>query len=51
MDYIPAIKHGITSLRLYNVYKEFSEIVSTQLCNNTVILIVLVINHGYTVQP
>ena len=48
MDYITAIKHGI-HIRLYNAYKEFSEIDSTQLCNNTVISIVLVINHGYTV--
>ena len=23
----------VSTLRLYNVYKEFSEIVSTQLCN------------------
>ena len=38
----------VSTLRLYNVYKEFSEIVSTQLCNNTVISIVLVINHDYT---
>ena len=26
------IKHGI-HIRLYNVYKEFTEIISTQLCN------------------
>ena len=38
----------ISTLRLYNVYKEFLETDSTQLCNNTVISIVLVINHGYT---
>ena len=36
----------VSTLRLYNVYKEFSEIDSTQLSNNTVISIVLVINHG-----
>ena len=38
----------VFTLRLYNAYKEFSEIVSTQLCNITVISIVLVINHVYT---
>ena len=38
----------VSTLRLYNVYKEFTETVSTQLCNNTVISVVLVINHGYT---
>ena len=38
----------VSTLRLYNVYKEFSEINSTKLCNNTVISIVLVKNHGYT---
>ena len=44
----------VSTLRLYNAYKEFSEIISTQLCNNTVISIVLVetanysINQGYT---
>ena len=38
----------VSTLRLYNAYKEFSEIDSTQLCNNTVISIVLVINHGHT---
>ena len=43
------IKNFLSTLRLYNAYKEFSEIVSTQLCNNTVISIVLVINHGYTI--
>ena len=31
-----------------NVYTKFLEIDSTQLCNNTVISDVLVINHGYT---
>ena len=31
----------VSILRLYNVYKE-------QLCNNTVISFVLVINYGYT---
>ena len=44
----------VSTLRLYNVhvYKEYSEIDSTQLCNYTVISIVLVINHGYTTsQP
>ena len=38
----------VSTLRLYNVYKECSEIISTQLCIKTVISIVLVINHGYT---
>ena len=38
----------VSTLRLYNVYKELSEIDSTQLCKNTVISIVLIINHGYT---
>ena len=38
----------VSTLKLYNAYKEFSEIASTQLCNNTVISIVLVINHGHT---
>ena len=38
----------VSTLRLYNAYKEFSEIDSTQLCNNAVISIVLFINHGYT---
>ena len=38
----------VSTLRPYNVYKEFLKIVSTQLCNNTVISIVLVINPDYT---
>ena len=38
----------VSTLRLYNACKEFSVIDSTQLCNNTVIAIVLVINHVYT---
>ena len=38
----------VSTLRLYNAYKEFSEIVNTQLSNNTVISIALVIKHGYT---
>ena len=38
----------VSTLRLYSTYKEFSKIDSTQLCNITVISIVLVINHGYT---
>ena len=38
----------VSTLRLYNARKEFSVIDSTQLCNNTVIAIVLVINHVYT---
>ena len=36
----------VSTLRLYNAYKEFSRIASTQLSNNTLISIVLVINHG-----
>ena len=35
----------VSTLRLYNVYKEFLEIVSTQLCN---INWYIVIDHGYT---
>ena len=41
-------KNMVSTLRLYSAYKKNSEIDSTQLCINTVISIVLVINHGYT---
>ena len=41
-------KNMVSTLRLYNAYKKNSEIDSTQLCINTVISIVLVINYGYT---
>ena len=38
----------VSTVRLNNAYKEFSEIDSTQLCNNTVISIVQVITHCST---
>ena len=35
----------VSTLRLYNAYKEFSEIGSTQLCNNTLNCIVFTLWH------
>ena len=35
----------VSTLRLYNAYKEFSEISSKQLCNNTLNCIVFTLWH------
>ena len=39
------IYNMVSTLRLYNAYKEFSEIGSTQLCNNTLNCIVFTLWH------